>query len=295
MVVKRICVPLLLGTLALTGLTGCPSGGTPGAETVKNTWQDMLDELSKMDDASRKKHWKRYYQKAIADLEQRVKAMKEKKVELMVEQKMKGDDLEKLQATAKKAKTIIQRSIAKYKEQKAQDPNRTTFNIDLGNPTSEFSDADAKERLRKWTNQYKSTYAPDRMKSKVQIVAMLKNNTSKIDIAIEAYKSKIQMLKDQMEEYEVKLDMAKLQESMTALAESGKSLSTHEGIPELKQLTELNKSLDKALVKSEIQAKLAEEDKSMASKKMSLEEALKATPDNAGAEVGDLEKELNGL
>ncbi len=294
MVLKRIGVPLVLGALALTALTGCPDK-TPGAETVKNTWEDMLDELKAMDDASRKKHWKRYYQKAIADLEQRVKTMEDKKVNLLVEQKLKGDAVEKLQSTAKKAKAMIKRSIAKYKEQKAEDPNRATFNIDLQDASAEFSDADAKKRLRKWTTEYKQKYAPERMKGKVQLVAMLKTNAAKIDIAIDAYKSKIQMLKDQMEEYEVKLDMAKLNDSMRALAESGKSLSTHEGIPELSQLTELNKSLDKALVKSDIQAQLAEEGKTMAKKNQSLEEALKSTPDTAGAEVGDLEKELDGL
>jgi hypothetical protein len=294
--VKRFCVPLMLvGAMGTTmTLTGCPDS-TPGKETVKNTWQDMLDELSKMDEASRKKHWKRYYQKAIAELKGRVKALKEKKIELMTEAKMKGGDVEKLQATAKKAKAIIKRSIAKYKEQKAQDPNRATFNIDLGNPTTEFSDAEAKQRLRKWTAEYKRKYAPERMKNKLVLVATLKNNVQKVDIAIEAYKNKIAMLEDQMEAYEVKLDTAKLQESMQALAESGKELSSEEGIPELSQLTQLNKSLDKALVKSEIKAKLVEEEKTMESKKMSLEEALKSTPDTAGAEVNDLEKELDGL
>jgi chromosome segregation ATPase len=292
---KRICVPLVvLGAVGTVSLTGCPDK-TPGKETIKNTWQDMLDQLSKMDEASMKKHWKRYYQKAIDDLQSRVKALHEKKVELMTEQEMKGKEVAELEAKAKKAKTIIKRAIAKYKEQKAEDPNRATFNINLSSPTTKYSDSEAKDQLRRWTAQYKRTYSKDRLQSKAQLVATLKNNTQRIDIAIDAYQNKIQMLKDQMEAYDAKLETAKLKESMRALAESGSELSTEKGIPELAQLSKLNKSLDKAIVKEDIRDKLAADEKSLETKKMSLDEAMKSTPDTAGASVSDLDKELDGL
>lgn len=288
--VKRYCVPLvLLGALTLTG---CPDG-TPGKETAKNSWEDMLDELRKMDEASMKKHWKRYYQKAIADLQNRVKELKEKKVEIATSKKLKENDLNELKAKSNKGKELIKKSIAKYKAQKKEKPDRKTYNISLNDPTEELSEGEAKKRLVGWTREWKRKYAPTRLKNKIDLVKQLTANLHQIDAAIEQYENKIQMLKDQMEEYEVKLEMAKVRESMTALATSGKELSASTGIPSMDQLGKLNKSLDKAITKSEVRAQLADEDKKLEGKKQSLEDAMKKV--SVGTEVSDLEKELDGL
>ena len=89
--------------------------------------------------------------------------------------------------------------------------------------------------------------------------------------------------------------MAKVRESMVAIAESLRSLSTQQGIPALAQLNDLNESLDKAIVKSEVKAKLAEENSTLETKKKSLEDALETTTDTGVPKISDLEKELDGL
>jgi hypothetical protein len=285
---KRFCVPLvLLGALLMT--TGCPDG-TPGKETVRNGWEDMLDELKAMDEASMKKHWKRYYKRAIADLGTKVKDLTEKKIELKVSLKMKENQLNDLAPKASAAKKMLKGAIAKYKEQAAA--GKTTFAI-KSDPTDEMSPSEAKQLLRKWNSEFKRKYSGKKIATLTNITKKLTASVGKIDIAIDAYKDKIAQLEEQMATYEADLELASIRESMNALCATGTELGSHTGDPSLEQLSKLNKSLDKAIVRSEVEAEMVSDEKELKAKFSSLESEV----DSVGAELdlGDIEKEISEI
>ncbi|MGE0707407.1 MAG: hypothetical protein AB7N76_04345 [Planctomycetota bacterium] len=288
---KQIGISLvLLGALLAT--TGCPDG-TPGKETVRNSWEDMLAELKKMDEASMKKHWKRYYERAINELNTKVADLTKKKTDLLVDKKLAQKELDELEPAAKKAKGILQAAISKYKEQAAE-AGRKSFTINVNHPEQEYDAAEAKQLLRKWHSEFKRKYADEKITVKVNLVKKLTDSVGKIEIAIDAYKDKVSMLEDQMKTYEAELELAKVRDSMNALCDTGKTLGVQGDIPSLDQLTALNKSLDKAIAKSEVQAELAKEETDLKAKFSSLESEVNGV--GAGLEVGsELEKEISAI
>ena len=286
---KRIFVPLMLaGVVAMS--TGCPDG-TPGKETVRNSWEDMMDELKKMDEASMKKHWKRYYQRAIADLNGKVKDLTDKKIEMKTNLKLKEKELDEKAATAGKAKKLIKGAIAKYKQ--GVKDGAETISISDDSAASNMSPDEAKKQIKKWTNEFKRKYSDKKIDTLTNIVKKLKAGVGKLDIAIEAYKDKAEQLSDQMQTYEAELELAKVRESMNALCATGTELEGHTGEPSLDQLTKLNKSLDKAIAKSEVEAEMIAEEKELKAKFSSLDEAVSSV--GAELSVDDLEKEISEI
>lgn len=286
---KRFIVPMMLvGAVALS--TGCPDG-TPGKETVRNSWEDMLDELRKMDDESMKKNWKRYYQRAVAELEAKVKDLNEKKIDLLTKKKLAQKDLDELQPKAASAKKLLKGAIAKYKEQKAE--GKSTFAI-KSDPTQEMSGDEARELIRRWNAEFKRNYSDEKIKVKVDLARKLTESVGKIQIAIDTYKDKISELNDQMLAYEAELELAKVRDSMNALAQTGVELGSHSDIPSLDQLTTLNKSLDKAIARSEVEADLAKEETELKTKFSSLDDEV----GSVGADLqvdAELEKEISEI
>tara|TARA_B100000965_G_scaffold308369_1_gene267476 strand:- start:1 stop:867 length:867 start_codon:yes stop_codon:yes gene_type:complete len=286
---KRFFIPfVLLG--ALVSLTGCPDG-TPGKETVRNSWEDMMDELKKMDEASMKKHWKRYYQRAIADLNGKVKDLTDKKIELKTNLKLKEKELDEKAATAGKAKALIKGAIAKYKQ--GVKDGAETISISDDPAASNMSPDEAKQQIKKWTNEFKRKYSDKKIDTLTNIVKKLKASVGKLDIAIEAYKDKAEQLEEQMQTYEAELELAKVRESMNALCATGTELEGHTGEPSLDQLTSLNKSLDKAIAKSEVEAEMIQEEKELKAKFSSLDEAVSSV--GSELSVDDLEKEISEI
>ena len=286
---KRFFIPfVLLG--ALVSLTGCPDG-TPGKETVRNSWEDMMDELKKMDEASMKKHWKRYYQRAIADLNGKVKDLTDKKIELKTNLKLKEKELDEKAATAGKAKTLIKGAIAKYKQ--GVKDGAETISISDDPAASNMSPDEAKQQIKKWTNEFKRKYSDKKIDTLTNIVKKLKASVGKLDIAIEAYKDKAEQLEEQMQTYEAELELAKVRESMNALCATGTELEGHTGEPSLDQLTKLNKSLDKAIAKSEVEAEMVQEEKELKAKFSSLDDAVSSV--GSELSVDDLEKEISEI
>lgn len=286
---KRFFIPfVLLG--ALVSLTGCPDG-TPGKETVRNSWEDMMDELKKMDEASMKKHWKRYYQRAIADLNGKVKDLTDKKIELKTNLKLKEKELDEKAATAGKAKTLIKGAIAKYKQ--GVKDGAETISISDDPAASNMSPDEAKQQIKKWTNEFKRKYSDKKIDTLTNIVKKLKASVGKLDIAIEAYKDKAEQLEEQMQTYEAELELAKVRESMNALCATGTQLEGHTGEPSLDQLTKLNKSLDKAIAKSEVEAEMVQEEKELKAKFSSLDDAVSSV--GSELSVDDLEKEISEI
>lgn len=286
---KRFFIPfVLLG--ALVSLTGCPDG-TPGKETVRNSWEDMMDELKKMDEASMKKHWKRYYQRAIADLNGKVKDLTDKKIELKTNLKLKEKELDEKAATAGKAKTLIKGAIAKYKQ--GVKDGAETISISDDPAASNMSPDEAKKQIKKWTNEFKRKYSDKKIDTLTNIVKKLKASVGKLDIAIEAYKDKAEQLEEQMQTYEAELELAKVRESMNALCATGTELEGHTGEPSLDQLTKLNKSLDKAIAKSEVEAEMVQEEKELKAKFSSLDDAVSSV--GSELSVDDLEKEISEI
>ena len=286
---KRFFIPfVLLG--ALVSLTGCPDG-TPGKETVRNSWEDMMDELRKMDEASMKKHWKRYYQRAIADLNGKVKDLTDKKIELKTNLKLKEKELDEKAATAGKAKTLIKGAIAKYKQ--GVKDGAETISISDDPAASNMSPDEAKKQIKKWTNEFKRKYSDKKIDTLTNIVKKLKASVGKLDIAIEAYKDKAEQLEEQMQTYEAELELAKVRESMNALCATGTELEGHTGEPSLDQLTKLNKSLDKAIAKSEVEAEMVQEEKELKAKFSSLDDAVSSV--GSELSVDDLEKEISEI
>lgn len=286
---KRYFVPVLLaGAIAMT--TGCPDG-TPGKETVRNNWEDMLDELRKMDDESMKKNWKRYYQRAIAELNAKVKDLNDKKINLLVDQKLAQKKIDELAPAAAKAKTILKGAITKYKSQKAE--GKSSFAI-KSDPTQEMDEGEAKELIRKWSAEYKRNYSDKKVQTQVDLARKLKENVGKIEIAIDTYKDKISELEEQMQSYEAELELAKVRDSMNALANTGVELGNSSEIPTLGQLTALNKSLDKAIARSEVEADLATDEKALQAKFSSLADEV----GSVGADLqvdAELEKEISEI
>lgn len=286
---KRIFMPLMLaGVVAMS--TGCPDG-TPGKETARNSWEDAMDELREMDDASMKKNWKRYYKRAISELEAKVKSLNEKKIDLLVKKKMAEKEVNELAPKAAGAKKILKAAIVKYKAQKAE--GATSFAI-RSDPTAEMSEADAKKLIRKWNAEYKRKYADKKVQTKVQLAKKLAESVGKMEIAIDTYKDKIEELNDQMLSYDAELELAKVRESMNSLANTGVQLGSHSDIPSLDQLTGLNKSLDKAIARSEVESELANEEKELKAKFSSLEDEV----GNMGAELeidAELDKEISEI
>lgn len=286
---KRIFMPLMLaGVVAMS--TGCPDG-TPGKETVRNGWEDMLDELREMDDESMKKNWKRYYKRAIAELEGKVKSLNEKKIDLLVKKKLAQKEVDELAPKAAGAKKILREAITKYKKQKAE--GATSFAI-KNDPTDEMSQADAAKLIRKWNAEYNRKYADKKVQTKVQLAKKLSESVGKMEIAIDTYKAKIEELNDQMLAYDAELELAKVRDSMNALANTGVQLGSHSDIPSLDQLSGLNKTLDKAIARSEVEADLVNEEKELKAKFSSLEDEVGSL--GADLEVdAELEKEISEI
>ncbi|MBL4845556.1 MAG: hypothetical protein JKY65_08530 [Planctomycetes bacterium] len=286
---KRYFVPLMLaGVVAMT--TGCPDG-TPGKEAAGNKWEDVLDELREMDEASMKKNWKRYYKRAISELETKVKSLQEKRITILTETKLKENELKELEPKAAAAKKIVRAAIARYKDQKAA--GSASFQIKAG-ATDELTEAEAKKLIRRWSAEYKRKYADAKITKKVTLARKLRDNAGKIEIAIDAYKDKIEALQEQMANYEVELEMAKITDSLTALATGGANLGSHDDVPSLDQLTSLNKSLDKAIARSEVTADLAKEESDLKAKFSSLESEVNSV--GAGLDIdAEFEKELSEI
>lgn len=286
---KRYFVPMLLaGAIAMT--TGCPDG-TPGKETVRNNWEDMLDELRKMDDESMKKNWKRYYQRAIAELGEKVKSLNEKKIDLLVKQKLAQKEIDDLAPKATAAKSMLKGAIAKYKTQKAE--GKASFAI-KNDPSQEMNEGEAKELIRKWSAEYKRKYSDDKVQTKVQLAKKLMESVGQINIAIDTYKDKITELEEQMQSYDAELELAKVRDSMNALASTGVELGNTGEIPTLGQLTALNKSLDKAIARSEVEADLAKDENDLKAKFSSLEDEVGSVGADFAVDA-ELEKEISEI
>ncbi|HBP16506.1 MAG TPA: hypothetical protein DEA08_01770 [Planctomycetes bacterium] len=251
----------------------------------------MMDELKKMDEASMKKHWKRYYQRAIADLNGKVKDLTDKKIELKTNLKLKEKELDEKAATAGKAKALIKGAIAKYKQ--GVKDGAETISISDDPAASNMSPDEAKQQIKKWTNEFKRKYSDKKIDTLTNIVKKLKASVGKLDIAIEAYKDKAEQLEEQMQTYEAELELAKVRESMNALCATGTELEGHTGEPSLDQLTSLNKSLDKAIAKSEVEAEMIQEEKELKAKFSSLDEAVSSV--GSELSVDDLEKEISEI
>jgi hypothetical protein len=278
---------LLLPTLFLAG---CPDG-TPGKETVKNKWEDMVDELKEMDKASMKKNWKRYYLKAIEALREKEKTLTNLKIERMTDLKIKEKELGALEERAGKARKIIKGGIEQLKNAKSEVVSTNDVKISIQN--REYSPKEAKKLLKKWGREFQRKYSSERVALLIKTVKKYTDIVGKLDIALELYKDKIQQLTDTMENFEAELELVKARESLNALCVTGSELDAlGSGIPQLDKLKLINKGLNRAIARSEVEGELVKQERDLETKFTSLESEI----DSVGSDLKAPElKEINDL
>ena len=243
----------------------------PGARrTATQTWQNMSE-------TELKENWEFYYDEAITNLESKLGAQFERQID-------SGVALEKAQREVRAQEDLVAKTEKLLRafvvELKAQGDS-ASGSVEIQGRRYESYDA-AKRQARRFAQDL--LRERERLGALGQRSAKLMESDGQLLAISKQLKARIREMKDQKEDMRTDLEISKIRKDLLALSDLSQGIGDD---PDIKQLQKIQSVIDGEILRTDVAAKLQEQDQRAEGEVLSARQALESMQDHASSSEAD--------